>query len=232
MIKIRRADARGHFDFRWLNTFHTFSFGDYYDPSFMGFRSLRVINEDFVRGGRGFPTHGHRDMEIITYILSGALEHRDSMGNGSIIRPGDVQRMSAGTGVTHSEANPSREEAVHLLQIWIMPAETGLAPSYEQKVFTEEQKQGRLCLIASADGREGSVTVHQDASVYASVLSRDDEVVQTLAPERHAWLQVARGEIKLNGALLNQGDGAAVSSEEHFTLRGLQDSEVLLFDLA
>ncbi len=232
MIKIRRADARGHFDFRWLNTFHTFSFGDYYDPSFMGFRSLRVINEDFVRGGRGFPTHGHRDMEIITYILSGALEHRDSMGNGSIIRPGDVQRMSAGTGVTHSEANPSREEAVHLLQIWIMPAETGLAPSYEQKVFSEEQKRGRLCLIASADGREESVTVHQDASVYASVLSRDEEVVHTLAPGRHAWLQVARGEITLNGELLNQGDGAAISSEEQLTLRGLQDSEVLLFDLA
>ena len=232
MIKIRRAEARGHFDFRWLNTFHTFSFGDYYDPSFMGFRSLRVINEDFVRGGRGFPTHGHRDMEIITYILSGALEHRDSMGNGSIIRPGDVQRMSAGTGVTHSEANPSREEAVHLLQIWIMPAETGLAPSYEQKVFSEEQKRGQLCLIASADGREESVTVHQDASVYASVLNRDDEEVHTLAPGRHAWLQVARGEIIFNGERLNQGDGAAISSEEQLTLRGLQESEVLLFDLA
>ena len=171
-------------------------------------------------------------MEIITYILSGALEHRDSMGNGSIIRPGDVQRMSAGTGVTHSEANPSREEAVHLLQIWIMPSETGLAPSYEQKVFSEDQKRGRLCLIASADGREQSVTVHQDASVYASVLSKDDEVVHSLAPGRHAWLQVARGGIALNGELLNQGDGAAISSEEQLTLRGLQDSEVLLFDLA
>jgi quercetin 2,3-dioxygenase len=232
MIKIRRADARGHFDFRWLNTFHTFSFGDYYDPSFMGFRSLRVINEDFVRGGRGFPTHGHRDMEIITYILSGALEHRDSMGTGSIIRPGDVQRMSAGTGVTHSESNPSREEAVHLLQIWLLPAETGLEPSYEQKLFSEEQKRGRLCLIASRDGREGSVKVHQDASVYATVLSKDEEVVHALAPGRHAWLQVARGEITANGELLNQGDGAAISSEEQLTVRGLQDSEVLLFDLA
>jgi quercetin 2,3-dioxygenase len=232
MIKVRRADARGHFDFRWLKTFHTFSFGDYYDPSFMGFRSLRVINEDFVRGGRGFPTHGHRDMEIITYILSGALEHRDSMGTGSIIRPGDVQRMSAGTGVTHSEANPSRDEAVHLLQIWILPTEQGLTPSYEQKAFSEEQKRGRLCLIASADGREHSVTVHQDASVYASVLSKDEEVVHGLAPRRHAWLQVARGGVTLNGEVLNQGDGAAISSEEQIAIRGREDSEVLLFDLA
>ena len=232
MVKIRRGDARGHFDFRWLNTFHTFSFGDYYDPSFMGFRSLRVINEDFVRGGRGFPTHGHRDMEIITYILSGALEHRDSMGNGSIIRPGDVQRMSAGTGVTHSEANPSRDEAVHLLQIWILPAEQGLAPSYEQKVFSEEHKRGRLCLIASADGREDSVTVHQDTSVYASVLSKDEEVVHALTPGRHAWLQIARGGVTLNGEVLNQGDGAAMSSEEQIALRGREESEVLLFDLA
>ena len=231
MIKIRRADARGHFDFRWLNTFHTFSFGDYYDPSFMGFRTLRVINEDFVRGGRGFPTHGHRDMEIITYILSGALEHRDSMGNGSIIRPGDVQRMSAGTGVTHSEANLSRDEAVHLLQIWILPEEQGLAPSYEQKAFTEDQKQGRLCLVASAEGREDSVTVHQDASVYASVLSKDEEVGHALASGRHAWLQVARGGVTLNGELLNQGDGAAISSEEQIAIRGREDSEVLLFDL-
>ena len=232
MIKIRRADARGHFDFRWLNTFHTFSFGDYYDPSFMGFRSLRVINEDFVRGGRGFPTHGHRDMEIITYILSGALAHRDSMGNGSIIRPGDVQRMSAGTGVTHSEANPSRDEAVHLLQIWILPAEQGLAPSYEQKVFSEEQKRGRLCLIASADGREDSVTVHQDASVYASVLGKDEEVVHALTFGRHAWLQIARGGVTLNGEELNQGDGAAISSEEQIAIRGRDISEVLLIDLA
>jgi len=232
MIKIRKADKRGHFDFRWLNTFHTFSFGDYYDPSFMGFCSLRVINEDFVRGGRGFPTHGHRDMEIITYILSGALEHRDSMGTGSIIRPGDVQRMSAGTGVTHSEANPSREEAVHLLQIWILPATTGQEPSYEQKAFSEDQKQGRLCLVASEDGRDDSVTVHQDASVYASVLSKDEEVIHSLAPGRHAWLQVARGGITLNGEVLDQGDGAAISSEEKISLRGSQDAEVLLFDLA
>lgn len=232
MIKIRRADKRGYFDHRWLQTYHTFSFGDYYDPSFMGFRSLRVINEDFVRGGRGFPTHGHRDMEIITYILSGALEHRDSMGNGSIIRPGDVQRMSAGTGVTHSEANPSRGEAVHLLQIWILPAVTGQEPSYEQKAFSEDQKLGRLCLVASEDGRDGSVTVHQDASVYASALSKDAEVSHSLAPGRHAWLQVARGAVTLNGANLDQGDGAAVSSEEKVLLIGREDAEVLLFDLA
>ena len=232
MIKIRKADKRGHFDFRWLNTFHTFSFGDYYDPSFMGFRSLRVINEDFVRGGRGFPTHGHRDMEIITYILSGALAHRDSMGNGSIIRPDDVQRMSAGTGVTHSESNASREEAVHLLQIWILPAEQGMTPSYEQKAFTEDQKRGRLCLVASKDGRDDSVTVHQDASVYASVLDEGDEVAHSLTPGRHAWLQVARGGVTLNGEVLNQGDGAAVSSEETISVRGLEKAEVLLFDLA
>ena len=232
MIKIRRAADRGHFDFRWLQTFHTFSFGDYYDPSFMGFRSLRVINEDFVRGGRGFPTHGHRDMEIITYILAGALEHRDSMGSGSIIRPGDVQRMSAGTGVTHSEANPSREEAVHLLQIWILPAVQGLEPGYEQKAFSEDQKLGRWCLIASEDGREGSVKIHQDASIYASVLSRDAEVSHSLAPGRHAWLQVARGGVNLNGDGLNQGDGAAISAEGEISLRGREDAEVLVFDLA
>jgi redox-sensitive bicupin YhaK (pirin superfamily) len=232
MIKIRKAGARGHFDFRWLNTFHTFSFGDYYDPSFMGFRSLRVINEDFVHQGRGFPTHGHRDMEIITYILEGALEHRDSMGNGSAIRPGDVQRMTAGTGVTHSESNSSRKEAVHLLQIWILPNEEGLKPGYEQKLFTEAQKQGRLCLIASADGREGSVTVHQDASVYATVLGVGEKVVYELAPNRHAWVQVARGVVTLNRERLEQGDGAAVSREAKLEIEGLEAAEVLLFDLA
>lgn len=232
MIKIRKAGARGHFDFRWLNTFHTFTFGDYYDPSFMGFRSLRVINEDFVHQGRGFPTHGHHDMEIITYILEGALEHRDSMGNGSVIRPGDVQRMTAGTGVTHSESNQSREEAVHLLQIWILPNQEGLKPGYEQKLFTEAQKQGRLCLIASADGREDSVTVHQDASVYATVLGVGEKVVHELAANRHAWIQVARGVITLNGERFEQGDGAAVSRETKLEVAGLEAAEVLLFDLA
>ena len=231
MIKIRKADKRGHFDFRWLNTFHTFSFGDYYDPSFMGFRTLRVINEDFVHPGRGFPTHGHRDMEIITYILEGAIEHRDSMGNGSRIRPGDVQRMTAGTGVSHSESNPSREEGVHLLQIWILPDQPGLKPSYEQKPFTQEEKQGKLRLIASEDGREGSVTVHQDASVYATVLGAGDEVVHELTPGRHAWLQVARGAVTVNGEELKQGDGAAISMEEKISIRGREAAEVLLFDL-
>ena len=232
MIKIRKADKRGHFDFRWLNTFHTFSFGDYYDPAFMGFRSLRVINEDFVHSGRGFPTHAHRDMEIITYILEGALEHRDSMGNGSVIRPGDVQRMTAGTGVSHSESNPSREQSVHLLQIWILPDQGGLKPGYEQKAFSDEQKQGRLCLVASEDGRDGSVTIHQDASVYATVLAAGDEVVHNLVPGRHAWLQVARGAVTVNGEDLNQGDGAAVSNEEKVTITGREPAEVLLFDLA
>ena len=232
MIKIRKADKRGHFDFRWLNTFHTFSFGDYYDPAFMGFRSLRVINEDFVHSGRGFPTHAHRDMEIITYILEGSLEHRDSMGNGSVIRPGDVQRMTAGTGVSHSESNPSREQSVHLLQIWILPDQGGLKPGYEQKAFSEEQKQGRLCLVASEDGRDGSVTIHQDASVYSTVLAAGDEVVHNLAPGRHAWLQVARGAVTVNGEDLDQGDGAAVSNEERVSITGREAAEVLLFDLA
>lgn len=232
MIKIRKADKRGHFDFRWLNTFHTFSFGDYYDPAFMGFRSLRVINEDFVHEGRGFPTHSHRDMEIITYILEGALQHRDSMGNGSVIRPGDVQRMTAGTGVAHSESNPSRSEAVHLLQIWILPNEHGLKPSYEQKEFTEEQKRGRMCLIASEDGREGSVTVHQDASVYATVLGPGEKVMHELVQNRQAWIQVARGAVEINGDELEQGDGAAISAEEKLTITGRAVSEVLLFDMA
>ena len=232
MIKIRKADRRGHFDFRWLNTFHTFSFGDYYDPAFMGFRSLRVINEDFVHSGRGFPTHAHRDMEIITYILEGSLEHRDSMGNGSVIRPGDVQRMTAGTGVSHSESNPSREQSVHLLQIWILPDQGGLKPGYEQKAFSDDQKQGRLCLVASEDGRDGSVTIHQDASVYATVLAAGDEVVHTLAPGRHAWLQIARGAVTVNGENLDQGDGAAVSNEERVAITGREAAEVLLFDLA
>lgn len=231
MIKIRKAKDRGHFNFGWLNTYHTFSFGDYHDPSFMGFRSLRVINEDFVHAGRGFPTHSHRDMEIITYILEGALEHRDSMGTGSIIQPGDVQRMTAGTGVSHSEANPSSDESVHLLQIWIVPQERGLKPGYEQKHFKDEQKQGSLCLIASADGRDGSVTIHQDASVYAAVLDNGQELTHQLAPNRHAWIQVARGSIAMNGENLDQGDGAAVNGESNLTITGPKGAEVLLFDL-
>jgi redox-sensitive bicupin YhaK (pirin superfamily) len=231
MILVRKAAERGHFDFGWLDTHHTFSFGDYYDPRFMGFRSLRVINEDFVHAGHGFPTHGHRDMEIITYILAGALGHKDSMGNGSVIRPGDVQRMSAGTGVRHSEANPSDAEPVHLLQIWIMPAEYNIEPGYEQKFFADEEKHGRLRLIASRDGREGSVKIHQDASVYAALLDPGQEVKHELAAGRGAWLQVARGAVELNGQSLAQGDGAAASDEGSLTISGREPAEVLLFDL-
>ena len=231
MIKLRKAKDRGHFNFGWLDTYHTFSFGDYYDPSFMGFRSLRVINEDSVHAGRGFPTHSHRDMEIITYILEGALNHRDSMGNGSVIHPGDVQRMTAGTGVSHSESNPSSEDPVHLLQIWIMPQERDLEPGYEQKFFGDEQKQSKLCLIASADGREGSVKVHQDVSVYGAVLDNGQEVHHQLATNRHAWIQVARGAVVVNGEKLEQGDGAAISSEPTLTVAGQERSEILLFDM-
>lgn len=230
MITIRKAAERGHFDFGWLDTYHTFSFGDYYDPEFMGFRSLRVINEDRVAPRTGFPTHGHRDMEIITYILEGALEHRDSIGNGSVIRPGEVQRMTAGTGVTHSEANSS-EDPVHLLQIWILPNARGLKPGYEQKTFTDDEKRDRLRLVASADGRDGSVTINQDASIYASVLAAGREVIHQLAPNRNAWVQVARGRIEINGNDLNQSDGAAISGETAIAIAASEPAELLLFDL-
>ena len=232
MITIRRAEERGHFDFGWLNTYHTFSFGEYYDPRNMGFRSLRVINEDFVHPGRGFPTHGHRDMEIITYVLEGGLAHKDSMGNGSIIRPGDVQRMSAGTGVRHSEANPSKDESVHLLQIWILPNETGIKPGYEEKKFDDEEKRGRLRLVASPDGQDGSVRIHQDARLYVTLLDSAQQVSYELNPHRHAWLQVARGAIEVNGQSLKQGDGASISEERELTITGKEPAEVLLFDLA
>lgn len=232
MITIRKAGERGHFDFGWLNTYHTFSFGDYHDPRNMGFRSLRVINEDVVQKGRGFPRHGHRDMEIFTCILQGALEHRDSMGNGSIIRPGDVQRMSAGTGVTHSESNPSSEEPVHLLQIWILPSKEGIQPDYEEKKFPEDEKRNRLRLIISPDGTEGAVRINQDARVYASILDQDQEVVHQLGYGRHAWLQVAAGSVTLNEVRLGQGDGAAVGQESALKIAAHDQSEILLFDLA
>jgi quercetin 2,3-dioxygenase len=232
MISIRKAEERGHFDFGWLNTYHTFSFGDYYDPRNMGFRSLRVINEDFVHAGRGFPTHGHRDMEIITYVLEGGLAHKDSMGNGSIIRPGDVQRMSAGTGVRHSEANPSQDESVHLLQIWILPNELNVEPSYAEKKFEDEEKRGRLRLVASPDGSDGSVSMHQDARLYASLLDSEEQVAYELERDRHAWVQVARGAIEINGQPLKQGDGAAISEERELKIVGKEPSEILLFDLA
>jgi quercetin 2,3-dioxygenase len=232
MITVRRSAERGGGNYGWLNTKHTFSFDQYDDPNWMGFRSLRVINEDWVTPGQGFPFHPHRDMEIITYVLEGALEHRDSMGNGSIIRPGDGQRMSAGTGVRHSEANPSETEKVHLLQIWILPDRKGHKPGYEQKAFPAGEKQNKLRLIASPDGKDGSVTIHQDAKLYVSLLASGEELTQPIAPGRHAWLQVAKGAVELNGELLHQGDGAAVSKEEYLKITGKEDAEILLFDLA
>jgi redox-sensitive bicupin YhaK (pirin superfamily) len=231
MITIRKSEDRGHFDFGWLDTYHTFSFDQYHDPAHMHWRSLRVINEDRVQPAHGFPTHSHRDMEIITYILSGALEHRDSMGNGSVIRPGDVQRMSAGSGVSHSEFNPSDAEPVHLLQIWILPQSHGLPPSYEEKHFSDQERRG-LRLIASSDGRDGSVTIHQNAQVYATVLEAGQTVVHPLDEHRYAWLQVARGTIRLHEVELKQGDGAAVRNESELTITAHDQAEVLLFDLA
>lgn len=232
MITVRRSNERGHFDHGWLNTYHTFSFDQYYDPRYMGFRNLRVINEDFVAAGRGFPKHGHRDMEIITYILEGALKHEDSIGNGSVIRPGDVQRMTAGTGVRHSEQNASDQERVHLLQIWILPNTVGLDPGYEQKAFSEDERRGQLRLIASEDGREGSVLVHQDVSLLASVLPAGQEVEHAIDPLRYAWIQVARGSVEVNGEKADQGDGAIAVGESTLRISAQEDAEVLLFDLA
>jgi redox-sensitive bicupin YhaK (pirin superfamily) len=231
MITVRKAEDRGHFDFGWLNTYHTFSFGDYHDPRHTRFRTLRVINEDFVAPGRGFPTHGHRDMEIITYILEGELEHRDSMGTGSIIQRGDAQRMSAGTGVMHSEANPSSDSLVHLLQIWIFPTERDLQPEYEQKKFADDEKRNRLRLIVSPDGSDGSVRIHQDAKIYAALLDKGESVSHSLANGRGAWLQVALGSVSLNETMLAQGDGAAVSDEMEIRIQAAEPAEVLLFDL-
>ncbi len=232
MITIRGAQERGHFDHGWLNTYHTFSFDQYYDPRYMGFRELRVINEDFVAPGRGFPMHGHRDMEIITYILEGGLKHEDSMGNGSIIRPGDVQRMSAGTGVRHSEKNASPDERVHLLQIWILPDTVGLEPEYEQKAFTEDERRGKLRLIASRDGRDGSVRIHQDVTLFASILGAGERVAFSMEPARFAWIQVARGSITVNDTPADQGDGVMAAGESSLQIVGNEPSELLLFDLA
>ncbi len=232
MIEIRKSAERGQFDFGWLDTRHTFSFGDYYDPAHMNFRQLRVLNEDRVKAGAGFPTHPHRDMEILSYVVEGALEHKDSMGTGSVIRPGDVQRMSAGTGVTHSEYNPSKSEGAHFLQIWIVPEKRGLQPGYEQKRFEDEEKWDRLRLVASHDGRDGSIRIHQDVSVYAALLEKDRETMHMLDPGRHGWLQVVRGRVALNGQELSAGDGAAASGERSLTVHALDGAEVLLFDLA
>lgn len=233
MITIRPAQERGSAYFGWLDTRHTFSFGDYYDPKYMGFADLRVINEDKVAPGQGFSTHGHRDMEIVTYVLEGALEHKDSLGTGSIIRPGDVQRMSAGTGIMHSEYNASKTDPVHLLQIWLLPEQKGIQPSYEQKNFAEAEKQGKLRLLGSRDGRDGSITIHQNVDLYATALQPGDEVSHRLADGRVGWLQVARGTMQLNDVTLAAGDGAAIAQESAITLRGVGDAaEVLLFDMA
>ena len=231
-IQLRRAHERGQFDHGWLKTAHTFSFADYYDPRHMGFRVLRVINEDYVAPGRGFGMHPHHDMEIVTYVLEGELGHRDSMGNGSVIRPGDVQRMSAGTGVTHSEMNASKTQRVHLLQIWLLPDKQGYAPSYEQVAFSEADRRGKLRVVASSDGRDGSVTIHQDATLLASLLSPDQHVEHALGKNRYAWVQVARGSIEiLGGGKLSAGDGAAIRGPGTLPIKGVDDAELLLFDL-
>jgi quercetin 2,3-dioxygenase len=232
MIQIRPASERGGGNHGWLNTKHTFSFSDYWDPKWMGFRSLRVINEDRVAPNTGFPSHPHRDMEIITYVLEGKLEHKDSLGTGSVILPGDGQRMSAGSGIRHSEFNPSTTEPVHFLQIWIQPEKAALPPTYEQKSFAEEDKRGKLRLIASRDGSNGSVKINQDAKLYVTLLKPGEEVSHDLAAGRHGWLQVARGAVELNGKKLGQGDGAAMSDEGRITIKGVEQAEILLFDLA
>jgi redox-sensitive bicupin YhaK (pirin superfamily) len=232
MIQIRRGNERGHANHGWLDTYHTFSFDTYYDPRFMGFRHLRVINEDRVAPGRGFPTHPHRDMEIITYILEGALQHRDSMGTGSVIRPGEVQRMSAGTGVTHSEQNASTTDPVHLLQIWIVPEEKGITPGYEQTKFERSELEGRLTLVGSNNPPGHAVTIHQNVQLYASILPAGKSVTHTLAPGRHVWVQIARGKVDLSGRELAAGDGVAILEEAAVTIAAKDDAEILLFDLA
>jgi redox-sensitive bicupin YhaK (pirin superfamily) len=232
MIRVRKASERGHFDHGWLDTYHTFSFGDYYDPAHLGFRALRVINDDRVQPGRGFGMHGHRDMEIVTYVLEGAIQHRDSLGNGSVLRPGELQHMTAGTGVRHSEFNPSDREEVHLYQIWLLPEREGLRPGYEQKAFPEEERRGTLRLVASPAGEHGALPIRQDARIYLATLPAGEAVAHALKPGRHAWLQVLRGTAALNGQGLAAGDGAAVSQEEKLEIKGQDDAEVMLFDLA
>ncbi len=232
MIDIRRSDERGHANYGWLDTFHTFSFNTYHDPRFMNFRSLRVINEDRVAAGQGFGTHGHADMEILTYVTSGALAHKDSTGGEEVLRPHEVQRMTAGTGIRHSEFNPSSEEETHLYQIWIMPETKGLQPGYEQTYFAPEEKKGKLKLVASRGGDGGSVKINQDVALYSSILASGEEVSHELKPARHAWLQVVKGKLELNGENLGVSDGAAVSDETSLRIKSLEDeTEFLLFDL-
>lgn len=233
MITLRQSSDRGAANFGWLDSRHTFSFGNYYDPQHMGFGPLRVINEDKVAPGKGFGTHGHQDMEIISYVLDGALAHKDSIGNGATMKPGDVQRMSAGTGILHSEFNASDTSPVHFLQIWILPEQRGIEPSYEQTYFSPEDRQGKLRLVGSRDGREGSVTIHQDVDLYATQLRADETVAYTLHGGRVAWVQVARGAVRLNQQTLTAGDGAAIAQAADLTITGVgEDSEVLLFNMA
>jgi quercetin 2,3-dioxygenase len=233
MIRVRKSEERGHANHGWLNSYHTFSFADYYDPKNMGFRSLRVINEDRVAPGRGFGAHGHRDMEILSYVLKGSLGHKDNMGHEEVLGPNEIQRMSAGTGVVHSEFNPSKTEPVHFFQIWIEPATTGTPSSYEQLRFEPQEKQGKLKLLAGPEGGEGVAQINQDAQLFVAELAKGDTVVHDLKPQRHAWLHVVRGEVTANGKTLNTGDAAAVSDEKALTVTGInpEASEVLLFDL-
>ncbi|HWO17631.1 MAG TPA: pirin family protein [Kofleriaceae bacterium] len=232
MMTLRKASERGHARHGWLDSHHTFSFADYHDPRHMGFRALRVINDDRVEAGQGFGAHPHRDMEIISYVLEGALAHKDSMGTGAVIKPGDVQRMSAGTGVVHSEFNASRAEAVHFLQIWIIPDQQGVAPSYEQKTFPDAEKRGQLRLVASPDGAAGSVTLHADARVYAGIFGAGERTTFTLPARRYAWVHVAAGQARLGGVPLAAGDGVAIEDERELSIEGVDEAEILVFDLA
>ncbi|MFS8883169.1 pirin family protein [Synechococcus sp. R55.3] len=232
MLTLRKREERGHVKLSWLDTYHSFSFGEYYDPRYMGFRALRVINDDRIRPSAGFPTHGHRDMEIVTYVLKGILEHKDSLGTGSVIRPGEIQRMTAGTGIQHSEYNHSADEEVHLLQIWILPEQENLDPSYEQKATGLAEHPNEFCLIASRDGRQGSVIVHQDVNLYAGLIEPGHTICQYLDEKRYGWLQVARGNVTLNGLFLREGDGVAIAEESELNLFSEKGAEVLLFDLA
>ncbi len=232
MITLRPAAERGRADYGWLDTRHSFSFNDYHDVRHMGFRALRVINEDWIAPGKGFGTHGHRDMEIVTYVLEGAVEHKDSLGNGSVLRPGEFQRMTAGTGIEHSEFNPSETEPVHLYQIWLLPQKRGLVPSYDQREFPEEERKGKLRVVASPDGRDGSLTIRQDSQIFLATLAAGERVSYELEQGRHAWVQVLRGSIEINGVEMSLSDGAAISEEGRLALHAKQEAEVMLFDLA
>lgn len=232
MIRLRRNEDRGRTKLGWLDSRHTFSFGDYYDPQQMGFRNLRVINEDRVNRGGGFPTHSHRDMEIVTYVLEGALAHKDSTGTSSVIKVGDVQRMSAGTGISHSEYNASQTEPVHFLQIWVLPNEQGLKPEYEQRSFEIQKDRGKWIRVAAPNGRDGAVNIHQDVDLSVAVLSPGQQLNYHFKPSRNGWLQIARGNVSLNATTLNAGDGASISAEQIIEIKALDDAELLLFDLA